>query len=49
MGVLAIGSKSIEAGESYQLQEPYIPYGFHFGVKKDDIGTENTYLWDVNL
>jgi len=49
MGVLAIGRKSIEAGKSYQLREPSIPYGFHFGVKKDDIGPGNTYFWDVKL
>jgi len=37
MGVLAIGRKSIEAGESYQLREPAIPYGAHFGVEKSNI------------
>jgi putative transposase len=47
MGVLAIGRKSIEAGESYQLREPSIPYGFRFGGENDDIGPENTYFWDV--
>jgi len=49
MGPLAIGRKSIGGGDSYQLREPEIPYGHHFGAKKDDIGFENTYLWDVNL
>jgi len=44
MGVLAIGRKSIGVGESYQLREPEIPYGHHFGAKKGDIGLENTYL-----
>ena len=39
--------ESIEAGESYQLREPSIPYGAHFGVKKGDIGPENTYFWNV--
>ena len=33
MGVLAIGRKSIKAGESYQLQEPSLPYGDP-GVKR---------------
>ena len=34
----------IEAGESYQLRGPSIPYGAHFGAKKGDIGPENTYF-----
>ena len=38
MGALAIGRKSIEAGESYQLREPATPYGAHFGGKKGNIG-----------
>ena len=41
LGALALGRKSIEAGESYQLREPSIPYSAHFGVKKGDIGPEN--------
>ncbi|MBW2004626.1 MAG: transposase [Deltaproteobacteria bacterium] len=49
LGALASGRKSIEAGESYQLREPSIPYGAHSGVKKGDIGPENTYFWDVKL
>ena len=47
MGGLAIGRKSIEAGESYQLREPAITYGAHLGVKKSDMAPENTYFWDV--
>ena len=39
----------MEAGDSYQLREPAVPYIAHFVGKKDDIGPENTYLWDVNL
>ncbi len=49
MGVLAIGRKSIAAGEAYQLREPPVPYGNHFGVKKGDIGPKNTYFWNVKL
>jgi len=49
MGILAIGRKSIEAGESCQLREPSVPYGDHFGAKKGDICPENTHLWDVKL
>ena len=47
MGALAIGRKSTEAGDSYQLREPAVPYIAHFGGKKGDIGLENTWLWDV--
>jgi hypothetical protein len=42
MGVLAIGRKSIAAGEAYELREPSALYGGHFGVKSNDIGPENT-------
>jgi len=47
MGVLAIGRKSIEVGESYQLREPATAYGAHSGAKKGNIGSDNTYFWDV--
>jgi hypothetical protein len=46
MGGLAIGRKNIGVGESFQLREPAVPYGAHFGVKKCDIGSENAYFWD---
>jgi len=49
MGILAIGRKSTKAEELYQLRESPVPYGAHFGAKKDDIGPENTYFWDVKL
>jgi putative transposase len=49
LGVLAKGRKSKETGGSYQLREPSIPYGDHFGVKNDDIGPENTYYWNVRV
>jgi len=49
MGALAIGRKRVGAGESFQLREPAIPYGVHFGAEKCDIGSENTYFWDVIL
>ena len=47
MGVLAIGRKAVEAGESYHLREPGVPYGAHFDLKKRNIGPENTHFWDV--
>lgn len=46
MGVMAIGRKTTEIGESFQLREPVAPYIAHFGVKKRDIGPENAYFWD---
>ena len=49
LGVLASGRKSTESGDAYQLREPSISYGDHFGVKKGDIGFENIYFWNVNL
>ena len=45
MGVMAIGRKSNEAGDAYQLREPAAPYMAHFGGKRKDIGPENTYFW----
>jgi len=48
LGALAKGRKCVEAGESYRLREPSIPYGEYFGVKKDDIGLENAYFWNTN-
>ena len=47
MGILAVGRKSIGTADSYQLREPSIPYGAHFGAKKCDIGSENTYFLGV--
>ena len=46
MGTLALGRKSVEAGESYQLRESQIPYGDHFGTKKVEIEAENAYYWN---
>jgi len=49
LGALAKGRKSREAGEGYQLREPSTPYGEYFGVKNEDIGVDNAYLWNINL
>jgi putative transposase len=46
MGVLAIGRKTVGAGESCQLRKPAIAYGAHFGGRKCDIGLKNTCVWD---
>ena len=45
MGALAIGGKSIEARQAYQLREPAVLYGAQFDAKKSDIEPENTYFW----
>jgi len=45
MGVLAIGRKKIEIGESYQLRESQTEYGSHFEVKKRNIAAKNSYFW----
>ena len=47
MEVLARGRKSMENGDSYQLREPPAPYSSLFGGKKDDIGPDNIWFWDV--
>ena len=45
MGARAIGRKTIEAGDSYQLKEPAASYMTHFEAKKYDIDPENMYFW----
>ena len=47
MGAMAIGRKSKEVGDSYQLREPAGIYNAYFEAEKDDIAPRNTYLWDV--
>jgi hypothetical protein len=44
LGGLARGRKVKKIGEGYQLREPSVPYGNHFGDEKGDIGPENTYF-----
>ncbi len=47
LGFRAKGREVIEGGERYQLREGPAPYGALFGAEKDNIGLENTYLWDI--
>ena len=49
MGGIALGRKVFETGESFQLKEVQYPNNAHFGVKKSDIGAQNTYVWDQNF
>jgi len=48
LGILARGRKIIEKDGGFQLREETESYIAHSDTKKDDIGTQNTYLWSVN-
>ena len=49
MGGMAVGRKVLETGESFQLKEVQYPSNVHFGVKKSDIGAQNTYVWNQSI
>jgi len=49
LGFRVKGGEVIEAGEAYQVREGPVSYNAPFGAKKEDIGPENTYFWNVNL
>jgi len=49
LGFRAKGRQVIEAGQAYQVRERPGSYSALFGAKKEDIGPENTYFWNVNL
>ena len=44
---VSIWRDAIEGGEVYQLLESPAHYKALLGFKKEDIGPENTYCWDV--
>ncbi|MCG6535228.1 MAG: hypothetical protein L7F78_11155 [Syntrophales bacterium LBB04] len=48
LGIRAKGRDIIEGAGGYQLREEAAPYKPLFEAKKDDIGYENTYFWNVN-
>jgi len=48
LGYRAKGREVREGGGGYQLREESAPYKALFGAKKDDIGPESTFFWDVN-
>jgi putative transposase len=48
LGFKAKGRAVMETDKGYQLREESIPYKALFGAQKDDIGLENTYIWDIN-
>ena len=43
---MASGRKNIEAGDTFQLRETQNPYIDHFGAKKSEIDSVNTYVWE---
>lgn len=48
-GVQAMGREIIKEGEAFQLREPSGNYNAVFDTEMEDIGAENTYIWDENL
>jgi hypothetical protein len=49
LGFKAKGRDVIEGADGYHLREETAPYIALFRSGKDDIGTENTYFWDINI
>ena len=57
MRSIAVGSRSFvekekdvtEGIKGDQLREEAVPYNALFGVKKDDIATQNTYFWNIKV
>jgi hypothetical protein len=47
LGFRARGREVIAGNEGYHLREGSAPYNAFFGAENDDIGPENTYLWDI--
>ena len=47
LGFRAQGRDVIEGCEGYQLREGAAHYEAFFEAGNDDIGPENTYLWDI--
>ena len=48
-GFRAKGREVKEGFEGYQLRERSASYDAFFEAKKDDIGLENTYSWDIKI
>ena len=48
MGVLAKGRKGMKLEIHIKFENLLLPI-VHFSGKKDDIGSDNTWLWDGNL
>ena len=39
----------LESEEAFQLREPGVSYLVDFGLKNNDIGAQNGYLWNNNI
>ena len=48
-GTLAKGRKIIENDGGFQLREEMETYFTNLDRKRNDIGSKNTYFWDINL
>ena len=49
LGFKAKGRDIVEGGEGYHLREEAAPYTALLRAEKDDIDSENTYLWDIKV
>jgi hypothetical protein len=49
LGIRAKGRKVVGSGEFFQLRESETFYYVDFGIKNNDIGYENSYLWYNDL
>ena len=49
LGFRAKGRKITRSGEGYQVREAPARYNEFLGAKREDIGPENTYSWNLNL
>jgi putative transposase len=49
LGFRAKGRKITKSGEGYRVREAPARYNVFLGAEKEDIGPENTYLWNFNL
>jgi hypothetical protein len=48
LGFRAKGRKITRSGEGYQVREAPAHYNVFLEAENEDIGPENTYLWDLN-
>lgn len=48
LGISTKGRRVLEIGKAFQLREPEVPYHSDFVIENDDIGAENSYLWNNN-
>lgn len=49
LGFKARGRNIVKGDEGYHLREEAAPYMALFEAIKGDIGTENTYFWDITI